>query len=93
MGVSDSPTEFSFETRSGERRTIRAIPRGELPAYRLLGSGANVNFGLTFFSGTLHCRDFTERVAGFQVRPSKNAEMLEEIVGERYMNVDFYERA
>jgi hypothetical protein len=92
MGVPSVPTDFSFTTRSGERRTIRAIPRDELPAYRLLGSGANANFGLTFFSGVLHCRDFTERVAGFQVRPSKNADMLEEIVGTPYINVDFYER-
>jgi len=93
MGIPCAPSEFSFDTRSGERRTIRAIPRVELPAYRLLGSGANVSFGLCFFSGVLHCTDFEERVAGYLVRPDKNAVMLEEIVGTPYLSVDFFEVA
>jgi hypothetical protein len=92
MGVSCVPGDFTFTTAKGHKRTIWAIPEEDLPAYHLLGSGANVTFGLTFFEGILHCPDFTERVAGFQVRPSKHSAVLEETVGTPYISVDFYEK-
>jgi hypothetical protein len=91
MDASVCPTEFQFTTRDGERRTIHAIPpEDDLSAYHLLGSGTNVNFGLTFFSGFLHVPDFTERVDGFVVRRDKNAAMLEEIISASYVSVSFY---
>jgi hypothetical protein len=92
MDASVCPTEFSFETRSGEHRTIHAIQPKDVASYHLLGTGTNANFGLTFFSGFLHVPDFTERVDGFVVRRDKNAAMLEEIISAPHVSVSFYSK-
>jgi len=91
----DIETQLSFgrERLDGtrERKTIHPVAEEELDRYHLLGSGSGQSPGLAIFMGFRHCPDFYERVAGYRLTRDVGAEVLENVSGDHFGSIEFYE--
>jgi len=85
-----------------EEKTIHPVADEDLASYKMLGCGDAQSVGMALHLAFQHCSNFFERVAGYRVGRSHEAEVIENALieelgelphGAPYRSIEFYEKA
>jgi len=77
---------------SSEDIMVHGLEDGEEQYYTILGTGYGINFAHCFSMGAKNKEKFWEGVFAYKIIPNgEHANLLEQVTGEDYISVEFYE--
>lgn len=84
--------EKTFVDGRKESKFIYGLEEGEEKYYSLLGGGCGVNLMHCCVMGEKYKENFWDRVFAYKIsQDRKQADMIEKVIGNSYISVEFYE--